>query len=68
VPALQIRQKGQHCWYVTIIKPHHGKGEIAIDADVTMSAEKEWEITLGADLEYRKIRIPAKGYPYVSDL
>jgi hypothetical protein len=39
-----------------------------MDADVTISAEKEWEITLGADLEYRKIRIPAKGYPYVSDL
>jgi hypothetical protein len=48
-PALQIRQEDKHCWYVTLIKPYHGKGWIAMDADVNLNADKGWEISLGAD-------------------
>jgi hypothetical protein len=66
-PALQIRQEGEHCWYVTLIKPYHGKGSVAMDAAATINDENEWEITLGADLGNLKIRIPATGYPKVLD-
>jgi hypothetical protein len=66
-PALQIHQEGEHCWYVTLIKPYRGESSIAMDADAIINAEKGWEITLGADLGNRKIRIPATGYPKVLD-
>lgn len=66
-PALQIRQEGGHCWYVTLIKPYYGKSSIRLDADVTLNEEKGWEITLGADLGYYKIRIPPTEYPEVLD-
>jgi hypothetical protein len=66
-PALQIRQKGEHCWYVTLIKPYRGKSAISMDADVTINAESEWEITLGVDLGNQKIHIPVVGYPKVLD-
>jgi hypothetical protein len=36
-----------------------------MDADVTISEDRGWEITLGADLGNRKIRIPAIRYPEV---
>ena len=64
-PAMQIRQDGEHCWYVTLIKPYLGEGSISMDADAIINAEKGWEIALGADLGYRKIHIPATGYPNV---
>ena len=66
-PALQIRQEGVHCWYVTLIKPFQGKSSISMNADVTINAEKGWEIALGADLGNYKIHIPATGYPIVLD-
>jgi hypothetical protein len=66
-PALQIRQEGEHCWYVTLMKPYHGKSSISMDADAAINEEKGWEITLGADLGYHKIHIPATGYPKVLD-
>jgi hypothetical protein len=47
------------------MKPYHGKGWKAMDAEVTINAGKGWEIILGADLGNRKITIPAKGYPQV---
>jgi hypothetical protein len=66
-PALQIRQQGEHCWYVTLIKPFQGKASSEMDADVTISEDRGWEITLGADFGNRKIHIPATGYPKVLD-
>jgi hypothetical protein len=38
-----------------------------MDADVTISEGRGWEITLGADFGNCKINIPEKGYPLVSD-
>jgi hypothetical protein len=66
-PALQIRQEGEHCWYVTLIKPYHNKSATSMDADATINEENGWEITLGANLGNRKIHIPATGYPKVLD-
>ena len=66
-PALQIRQEGEYCWYVTLLKPYYGKSSVQLDADVTIDEEKGWEIKLGANLGYRKIHIPTTGYPEVFD-